>query len=244
MHRMRRSLVTFGLIALSLSVMSQASSAALINPNAGRSFPDIAADINGVVNYIYDPGTATGNFHVTNTPYLIAGGSDSSLEYAVQPNSDGVRQQVVNVVLDSQGNIKAGDPANSYQLFGTITTNGQTFSGLLLKGTPVSFGAQNLAPVGIQGSSVFDLNMNITGGALAPYFGPDAYMRIMPELQSTFQGRFDENFSAVKAASNTRAYHSPLPFPIPEPATVAVLLAGGLGLICRHRRRSPVVARG
>src|SRR5262249_51778980 len=125
---------------------------------------------------------------------------------------------------------------NTYSLYGSVTTNGQTFSGLLLSGTPTGFGSQDLTPVGIQGASFFDVNMNVTGGALAPYFGPDAYIRIAPELQSTFTGSFTQDFSAAKATSNTRGYHSPHPFPIPEPATVFVLVAGGgFGIFLRSR---------
>jgi hypothetical protein len=240
MHRMRRFLAMLGLAALSLTFAGRSATAALINPNAQRSFPDISADINGTVNYQFNSGTNTGVFNVTNTPYLIAGGPTSNLEFGIQPDSSGVRQQVLNVALDSNGNIIAGSPNNNYQLWGSITANGQTFSGLLLQGTPVQFGSQALNSLGINGSSLFDVNMNITGGALAAYFGPDAYMRITPELQSTFTGVFNTNFSAVKATSNTRAYHSPSPFPVPEPATVLVVLAGSVGLVARHRRRTPV----
>src|SRR5436305_2245399 len=82
MHRMRRFLVSLGLVVSSLTLATQSASAALIKPAADRSFPDIAADINGVVTYNYNPMTSTGNFHVTNTPYLIAGGPTSNLEYA------------------------------------------------------------------------------------------------------------------------------------------------------------------
>jgi hypothetical protein len=234
---MFRFVVLAGLALAALPCFPGQARAALINPTAGRAYPDIAADINGVVNYTYDATSQTGVFHVTNTPYLIAGGPTSSQEFAINPNSDGIRQQVVNLTVDQNGNLVTS-ASNTYSLYGTVTTtNGQTFSGLLLSGTPTAFGSQSLRPVGIVGSDVFDLNMNITGGALAPYFGPDAYMRISPELNSTFTGSFNQDFSASKATSNTRAYHSPHPFPIPEPATVLVVLAGGAGLVLRHRRR-------
>jgi hypothetical protein len=241
MHRMRRLVVLGGLALAALTGLSQQAPAALLMPNAGRAYPDVAADINGVVNYTYDPGSQTGNFTVTNTPYLIAGGPTSSQEFDIAPDANGIRQQSLNITLDQNGNLVQG-ASNTYSLYGTVTTNGQTFSGLLLSGTPTGFGSQDLTPVGIQGASFFDVNMNITGGALAPYFGPDAYMRIAPELQSTFTGSFSQNFSAAKATSNTRAYHSPHSFPIPEPTTLLVLLAGGgFGMFHRYRRR---LARG
>jgi len=235
MHRMHRFAILSGLILTTMSTFGRPASADLIRNPAGRSYPDISANINGVVNYAYDSSTATGNFHVTNTPYLIAGGKTAATEYAVTPDTDGSRRQVLNVALDSKGNILPGT-GNTYELYGTVTAGTQTFSGLLLKGTPTAFGSLDLGSVASD-SDIFDLEMNITGGALAPYFGSEAYMRITPELESTFTGRFDQNFSASKATSNTRAYHSPQPFPVPEPTTLLVVLAGGLGMAYRHRRR-------
>lgn len=237
MHRMRRLVALVGLALVGSPLLAGSASAALIKPDAGRAYPDIAADINGVVNYTYNGSTGTGNFHVTNTPYLIAGGPTSSQEFGIVPNSsDGIRQQIINVTLDKNGNLLGGSQ-NTYNLYGTIVADGQTFSGLLLSGTPTAFGSQDLDSVGVVGSDVFDLNVKITGGALASYFGSEAYIRLTPELQSTFTGKFDQNFSASKATSNTRSYNSPQPFPVPEPAAVFLLIAGGIGLVHRHRRR-------
>ena len=239
MHRMRHLVVLVGLALLGTAVTAPPASAALIKPDAPRTYPDVAADINGTINYSYNSATQTGNFHLTNTPYLIASGPTSAQEFTILPNSsDGIRQQVLNVALDKSGNIQAGNPTNSYALYGTINVNGQTFSGLLLSGTPTSFGSLDLKPLGIQDSSIFDVGVNVTGGALASYFGSTAYMRITPELQSTFRGRFDENFTAQKATSNTRRDSDAQPFPVPEPTALLLFLAtGSLGLIHRHRRR-------
>ena len=236
MHRMRR-LAVGAALALGTLSFAATSEAGLLKPDAARAYPDIAADINGVVSYTYNASTQTGNFHLTNTPYLIAGGPSASSEFGVVPNGDGIRQQVLNVSLDKNGNLLAG-PSNTYALYGTITADGQTFSGLLLQGTPTAFGSQDLGPVGIQGSDVFDFNIAVTGGALAGYFGSEAYMRLTPELNSTFVGKFDENFAASKATSNTRSYGSPHPFPIPEPTTLLFLVAGGAGLLFRRRLRA------
>ncbi len=237
MHRMQRLFVVVGLALASTSLAAPRASAALLRPEAGRAYPDIAADINGTVNYTYNADTDRGVFHVKNTPYLIAGGSTSDAEFSIVPNSStGIRSQEIRIALDQNGQIVA-DPGNSYELYGTITADGQTFSGLLLKGIPTAFGSQDLDSVGIKGSDVFDVNLDITGGALAEFFGEDAYMRITPELLSTFRGKFDENFSAVKATSNTRSYDSPKPFPIPEPTTLLVLAAGTGGLLFRRRLR-------
>jgi len=237
MHRMRRLVALAGLALTGLPFGADTASAALIKPAAGRAYPDIAADINGVVQYTYSNATQTGNFHVNNTPYLIAGGPTSAQEYGVMPNENGIRQQVINLTLDKDGNLLSG-PSNTYALYGTIVAEGQTYSGLLLSGTPKSLGHQDLDSVGITGADIFDLEMDVTGGALAGYFGAEAYVRITPELQSTFQGKFDESFTAAKATSNTRSYVAPQPFPVPEPTALLVLLAGGgLGGLIRHRRR-------
>lgn len=235
--RIRSVLLVSGLGILISATMSRPAAADLIRPSADRAYPDIAADINGTVTYTYDPTTQSGLFHVRNTPYLLAGGPSASDEFAVTPNSDGIRQQVLNVTLDQNGNLKT-DPNNSYELFGTVSAGGQTYSGLLLKGVPTAFGSQFRPPTGSQGSAIFDMNINVTGGALASAFGPDAYMSIQPELQITFDGNFNKNFSAAKATSNTRAYHAPLPFPAPEPTAMAILVAGaGAGLFVKLRRK-------
>jgi len=239
MHRMHHITVLFGLVTTSLLWHAAPASASLLNPNAARAYPDIAADINGVVSYSYDSSTQTGLFHVSNTPYLIAIGPNSSQEFDISPNGDtGVRSQQLSVTLDSNGNFLPSTQ-NMYALYGTVTVNGTTYSGTLLQGTPTAFGSQSLASLGINASSIFDVNLAITGGALAAYFGSTAYMRISPELASTFSGAFNSDFSALKATSNTRTYSNPVPFPVPEPSTwfVVAMGVGGLAVRGRGRRR-------
>ena len=237
MHRMRRFFVTSWMALTALAALGTTADATLLKPAADRAYPDVAADINGVINYTYDPTSGLGDFHVTNTPYLIAGGKDASSEFAVVPNADGVRQQVLNITLDSNGNL-VSTANNTYALYGTIQTPDQTFSGLLLQGTPTAFGSQDLGSVGITGQDVFDTTIDVTGGALQPFFGSQVYMRLTPEINSTFTGSFATNFSAEKATSNTRSYVSPRPFPVPEPTALLVLVAGGFGLVTRRRLRA------
>jgi hypothetical protein len=236
MDRMRRLVALSGMVLLGSAMWASPVSAELIRPAAGRAYPDIAADINGVVNYTYNASTQTGNFHMTNTPYLIAGGASSSKEFPITPTSAGLRQQSLNVTLDSQGNLISG-PANTFNLYGTVQADGQTYTGLLLSGTPTRFGYKDLDSTGITGVDVFDFDVAITGGELQKFFGTEAYIRLTPELESTFHGKFDTSFTAAKATSNTRSYVSPQPFPVPEPTTLMVLAAGGLGLVQRRRLR-------
>jgi hypothetical protein len=236
MHRMLRFAIPIALSLLYLVAATTQASASLLRPNAGRAYPDIAGDINGSVTYSFNPVTQTGLFSVRNTPYLLAGGSTADQEYLVQANSDtGIRSQELKLTLDPTGQLVASSD-NMYELWGTIVADGQTFSGLLLKGTPTGFGFHDLDALGISGADLFDVTIDINGGALASFFGSDAYMRIAPELTSTFHGRFDKDFSAVKATSNTRSYASPQPFPVPEPGSVAVLLLGVIGLAMRRLR--------
>ncbi|CAN5822250.1 hypothetical protein BH23PLA1_BH23PLA1_32770 [soil metagenome] len=239
MQRTIQAAVLGGLVAVSSAMLSGQADASLLKPDATRSYPDIAADINGTVSF----DAETGVFEVINTPYLIAGGNSAASEFPILPTADGVRSQVLRLRLDSSGNL-LDDPINTYEMHGHIEANGEVFSGLLLKGNPTDFGYLNLGPVtGSDGTSIdlgvdlFDVDVDVTDGALAEFFGDSFYMRITPELESTFNGNFAEDFTALKATSNTRSYVSEHPFPIPEPTTIAVLLAGGLGLAYRHRRR-------
>lgn len=236
MHRMRRFVILAGAVFVGHALAITSASAALLKPDAKRTYPDVAADINGVISYTYSSATNSGNFHLTNTPYLIASGPTSAEEFAITADS-GIRRQTLNVTLDTTGNV-VGGPTNVYELYGAVNVNGQIFSGTLLTGTPTKFGSQDLSAVGVEDSDLFDLEIQVTGGALADYFGETAYMRITPELASTFKGRFDEDFGASKATSNTRRNGPAQPFPIPEPATVLIVLAGGFGLVHRHRARA------
>lgn len=242
MHRMRRFCVLFGLAALLTlgtwdSARASTVGTGLLKPNAGRAYPDISADINGTVNYTYDPSSETGLFHVKNTPYSIAGGENREMVKSIRTiPGTGIRTQELKLTLDSDGQLVTSG-TNSYELHGAVIANGVTYSGLLLKGTPTAFGAQDLGAAGIQGTDFFDVEMDITGGELASFFGRDAYIRIAPELNSTFTGKFDEDFSAEKAISNTRGYNSPRPFPVPEPTTLTLLVVGLGGAAWRGRRR-------
>jgi len=231
MHRMRTSLIC-SLIAVSTAFAS--ARADLIQPTLERSYPDIAADVNGVVQYTYNG--SSGTFTMRNTPFLLATGPDAAQEFTILPTGEGIRRQSLSVALDSAGKFLDSN-SNSYELYGTTTVDGQSFSGLLLQGKPINFGSKDNGAF-----DMFDLEINLTGGALADAFGDNAYILIRPELQSSFTGDFATNFSSQKATSNTRGSYTPVP-PVPEPATWMILIGGGAGLAMFNRRRLRVAAR-
>ena len=115
--------------------------------------------------------------------------------------------------------------------------NGQTYSGLLLQGTPIAFGWQPTQTPPI-GSSAFDVEVKLTGGLLQSAYGADAYIQLTPELNSTFSDSFTTNFSAEKAITNVRPLNPPNPSPLPEPSTFATLLVfvGAAAAYRGHRR--------
>jgi len=241
MHRMRRYFVSVGLpltVALILTAPGDRQARAeLIQPNAPRTYPEIAGDTDGALSYTYNPTSQTGDLHLANTPLMLAAGPIVADELTIQPNPDGTRSQVLDVTLDSAGKLVAA-PGNTYELYGTIVAGGQTYSGLLLKGVPTAFGAQPRDPLDARSSDAFDLGVKITGGQLAAAFGPDAYMQIVPKCESTFTGSFHQSFTSHTPTSTFQAEHAPSASAIPEPTTLALCLAGGCGLAMRRRIRS------
>ncbi len=138
-------------------------------------------------------------------------------------------------MLDSNGKLVAS-PLNSFQIYGTVVIGDQTYTGLLLSGTPTAFGSQTLKPM-VGNEDLFDLSLKITGGSLQSLYGPDAYVRVTSEANSTFDGVFTTDFSSEKVLTNTHAVTNLLPVPAPEPTALVVLLACGAGLLYRGRRR-------
>jgi len=238
MHRMRRAALSWTLPALLAALLPAGEAAAeLIRPSPGRSYPEIASGLGGSLNYTYDAASGTGTFHAQDTPYLVAGGPTLAVEFPVQATADGVRKQTVDVALDPSGRLLSS-PGNLYELYGTVVTGGHTYTGLLLKGVPTAFGAQAADPLGVSSTPTFDMNVKITGGQLAGTFGPDAYLRIMPTCDTTFDGSFAKGFSAAEPSGNIRAMNAPDPFPAPEPTTLALLLVSGAGVMGLRRLRA------
>lgn len=214
---------------------------ALIRPDAPQSFPDLAGDIVGTQTYTYDPSTQTGSFRINNTPSILALGNQPNQEYFVTDGPNVVRSQTLQIKLDTSGHL-VNDPTNSFSIYGSVNINGQNISGLLLQGTPTAFGFANPDPQQPT-KGFYDANLNLTGGLLKSAYGPDAYMSIIAETNSTFTGSFSQNFLGLKALTNVRSYNAVNPPPIPEPSTFAILLAiGGAGWIYKRRNRLSIAA--
>jgi len=239
MQRMRGIIGKLGKVMIFLIVTGVCLPARgdLIRPYTARAYPDIAGDIVGSQTYTFDPASKTGTFQVTNSPQLIALGPTGSDMSSVTPDQDGTLSQTLQLTLNQQGQIVA-NPDNRFQLYGSVVIGNQVYRGLLLEGTPTSFGVQSETRKSLSGADVFDLNVKITGGQLAQTFGPEAYFRVIPQSKSTFQGSFATSFSGEKPLTNLRAVQGHLPSPIPEPSPLVVLLTAGAGVwICRLRKR-------
>lgn len=226
-----RPLVFMSFVVISLSTTTRAD---LIRPSAALAFPDLSGNIVGTQTYNYDSSTHLGTFAVNNAPALIALGPQLTSEYTISDPSGGTRSQSIQLTLDSSGQL-VNSASNSYKLYGSVTVNGTTFSGLLLEGTPTQFGFANPNPQAPT-MSIYDMNMTLTGGLLKDIYGPDAYVRIITETNSTFDGTFNKSFMGLKPLTNVRGYNAPNPSPIPEPSTLAMLLTcGGIELFRRRR---------
>lgn len=236
MDRTRRLALALGATLAALALPAPASRAALLHPTDTSQFPDLSAGfVSGTMQYT----ASTGQLAIQNTPYALALGTSSSAQYDVTADPAGERSQAIDVVLNPDGTVNQG-AKNTYDLFGQVTIGGKTYSGLLLSGTPTAMGSLDLSrpPTNVQGSSMFDFDVSVTGGLLANVFGSEAYVRLTAERWSTFNGSFTQDFAGGKVASNIRGYFPTPPAPIPEPTTLVVLIAcGGAGLLTRHRRR-------
>jgi len=238
MQRMHRFAFKAGSLALLIALVAPSASANLLRPKDTREFPDITAFANGYQSYSYDPSTQTGIFQLANTPFLLTSGKTAGggfVESDVTPTFDGVRTQSVTAVLDSAGHL-VDSPLNTFQIYGKVVVDGQTYTGLLLQGTPTGFGSQTLKPT-VAGEDIFDLNLKVTGGSMADLYGKNAYMRVTAEANSSFAGVFTTAFASEKVLTNTHTVAHVLPPSAPEPAALYVLLACGAGLFYRGRRR-------
>jgi hypothetical protein len=238
MQRMRSVIVQGGFVLplFCLGTIGLPARADLIRTNPGRSFPDIAGDIVGTQTYTYDPSTQTGTFALVNAPHLISLGPKVKDLVQMRPDRDGTLSQSLQMKLDRQGHL-VDSPANKFEIRGTVVIGDRTYQGLLLEGKPTAFGAGAQDPSAVKDPDIFDLDVQITGGKLAEAFGSQAYLRIIPQANSTFNGEFTSDFSGEKPLTNLRARSGKMPTSVPEPTTLITLLTCGAGLLgCRLRR--------
>jgi hypothetical protein len=238
MHRMRRLFVSMGLSLIVVAAFAPRAGAALLHSTDTSQFPDLSGGyVSGTLQYIASKGALS----IQNTPYALALGPSASAQYDVSATADGTRSQTIIAQLNPDGSLNPNG-TNLYSLYGSVTVNGQTYSGLLLKGTPTGFGSldmsnSNVGPTSLPGVAMYDMTVKITDGLLKQVFGTDTYIRLEAERGSTFTGSFTQNFSGYKIASNIRGYFAS-PAPVPEPTTLVVFIAcSGAGLLFRHRRR-------
>jgi len=234
MHRMRRLIALTGLVLLTWTVGASSASADLLYPSSDpQTYPDIIANLGMGVSYSYDPGSQMGVFTLKNTAYVLVTGTDASDEFDIDPTSNGSRYQTLTVTLDKNGNY-VSNPGNLYQVYGSTTINGQTYSGLLLEGVPIDFASSNVG-----GVTQFQSDLKLDGnGLLSSLFGPSSYISLIAETGNGFTGSFTTDFNISKVSTNT---HGPdisgLPNPIPEPTAMVLLLVTGTGFVYRHRRK-------
>jgi hypothetical protein len=235
MQRMRSVFIRLGLAFLIGWIAGTGLPARgdLIRPRSARTYPDIAGDIVGTQTYTFDPRSQTGTFQVVNSPQFIALGPKGNDIVSLTPNQDGTLSQVLQLELDQNGKL-VQNPNNRFELYGTVVIGNQVYRGLLLAGTPTAFGARILRSPSISSEDVFDLNMKITGGKLADAFGSEAYFRVIPQSNSTFQGSFASSFSGTRPLTTLRALQGRLPASIPEPSPMVVLLVAGAGIYARR----------
>jgi hypothetical protein len=248
MHRMRidnvrlqlRIPIVSGALCVALFGYCATAQGDLIRPYGFRSYPDIAGDIVGEQTYQFDHDTQTGVFRVTNAPHVITLGPTGRNMLDVMPDDDGTLKESLELTLDRDGKL-VDQPGNKFELRGSEEIGGKVYEGLLLEGRPTAFGAEALSGQPARTSGVFDLSLKVTGGKLAEAFGPEAYFRITPQANSTFQGDFAASFSGDKPLTSLRAGRRPMAAPVPEPTSILIVLtcgAGALGMRLHRRRRA------
>lgn len=137
----------------------------------------------------------------------------------------------IDATVDDFGTASAGTLSVSGDL-----TSSLGVSGLLLTGNLVLFGFDSQDPG--SGLDLFEFVFEVTGGAMATfsYFGtPGSFVGV---IYDPFENVFDETWDSNFASLNNGSSHTDLaPVPIPEPATIGLMLLVGASLLRRPLRR-------
>ncbi len=138
--------------------------------------------------------------------------------------------------------------SGSYTLTATVNDSGALVTGILLvTGSVNDLGFHspsdpgllkvNLTQFGFSGSqnsTVFEFIGNVTGGSLSSYYSTGQVGIVLnPGTGTNFGGSFASDFHGGSAGAGTVDN-----FGVPEPATLGLLLAGGVALLARRRRKS------
>ncbi len=81
MHRMSRRPAVWAIAVCSSLWAGTSARADLLKVTEPLTYPVIAADVNGRIDYHYDAPSGTGTFALRNTPLLLASGSTQSSAY-------------------------------------------------------------------------------------------------------------------------------------------------------------------
>lgn len=164
--------------------------------------------------------------------------SDSFTAYgaAVTLNVGGGPQNItggvfdLDAVIDGNGDLAAG--TNTITISGIVSTLGYS-SGTLLTGTLTDFGF-----IDPPGGDIFEFLFSVTGGDLAASFGSLGGVILDANfLSSAFYGTFTADFHNLGQGGTGYGAGTSDTAPVPEPATLALVLLGGGGLLTLHRRK-------
>ena len=162
----------------------------------------------------------TVTYNSTTHALHVAGFADFMDSNGQPPPDDYYIGGAASFTLDA--NVYSGGVATYGKLTisGTIAALGAT-SGTLLTGNMTQFGFD-------AGGNLMDFKFAVTGGDLASRYGSQA--GVILNTVGGFTGSFGSNFSNTGSGSTDT-------FPVPEPATMLVLLgAAALGVLRRSRR--------
>jgi|GEM_PF-763370 len=208
--RIRLAVLSVASLCLVLVVGTEAN-AALIGLTSQP--PDITAFFISV-NYDATTDALTANGFATNLDLDGVAPPDYSITAP--------RAFTISATVDSSGVASGG----TLVINGTVPAVGAV-SGTLLTGTLTQFGYSTTP-----GGEIFEFVFTVEDddGDLASSFKPLAGV-ILDAIDTGFGGSFTSDFS-------NSGFGNADTFPVPEPATLSLLLLGGTAIACRRIRRS------